>query len=265
MLRIGSGAAARSPDGTVMVRPVANSGRSADEHIPFGPPGSRFAAVTRRAFLTGSAVFSASAMVGLTSCGHNDQEVFARGATPNTASRGSTSTVVPRGSVAPGTSRTSTTSTTSPAATNPPTTTTGEVAVHFTYQPAGGRGRVNNPYVATWIENGGGELVATLGLWYLQGPKGRKWLNDLRRWSSVDGSPASTTTSATRAPGDYAVLWAPGDSAARGEYFVCIESAREHGPYSLIRQQFTLGDGPFTTTLPSQGELTNASIEFPAK
>lgn len=125
---------------------------------------------------------------------------------------------------------------------------------------------MNNPYVAVWIEDSSGALVQTLGLWYLQGTKGKKWLNELRRWYSVDGSGTDTTTSATRTPGDYAVVWEPAGSgsAPGGSYFVCIEAAREHGPYSLIRQQFTLSDAPFTTALPSQGELTNASIAHPA-
>jgi hypothetical protein len=141
------------------------------------------------------------------------------------------------------------------------------MGVRFTYKVATSGGRVNNPYVAVWIEDTSGALVDTLGLWYLQSQKGTRWLNELRRWYSVDGS-TDTTSSATRTPGDYALVWdlkdSEGQTVAPGSYFVCIEAAREHGPYSLIRQSFTLGATPFKTDLPAQGELTNASISYPA-
>jgi hypothetical protein len=237
---------------------------SPDDGTLFGPPGSRFAHVSRRAFLARSAAFGAAAAAGLASCGHNDADVFARdpSAAPTTGPA-PTPTSTAR---APGTSSTTVATTSSAPATtspSPSTAASGDVAVRFTYKPASSGGRVNNPYVAVWIEDSAGELVETLGLWYLQGAKGQRWLNELRRWYSVDGSTTDTTTSATRTPGDYALVWER-SGATSGEYFVCIEAAREHGPYSLIRQQFTLGDAPFTTALPSQGELTNASIAHPA-
>ena len=79
---------------------------------------------------------------------------------------------------------------------------------------------------------------------------------------------SDTISSATRTPGDYALVWkltnSDGAAVAPGPYFICIEAAREHGPYSLIRQPFTLGATPFTTDLPAQGELTHASIAYPA-
>jgi len=129
---------------------------------------------------------------------------------------------------------------------------------------------VNNPYVAVWIEDSGGNLVNTLGLWYLQNQKGTRYLNELQRWSSVDGSSNTldTVSSATRTPGDYALVWKLTDTAGKavgaGSYFVCIEAAREHGPYSLIRQLFTLSSASFKTDLSTQGELTNATIAYPA-
>jgi hypothetical protein len=240
-----------------------------------GPPGSRYAAVTRRAFLARSAGFGVAAAFGLAACGHNDADVFARGAANDTPGAGSsapkaTTTTTARASTTPTTRGSSSTPTTSA----PPTTSAGsasklgDLAVHFTYAASGGRGRVNNPYVAVWIEDTSGTLVDTLGLWYLQNQKGRRYLNELRRWSSVDGDPVDTISSATRTPGDYALLWklvdSDGKSVGAGDYVICIEAAREHGPYSLIQQTFTLGSAPFTSDLASQGELSRATITYPA-
>lgn len=42
---------------------------------------------------------------------------------------------------------------------------------------------------------------------------------------------------------------------------MCIEAAREHGPYSLVRGQVTLGDGDVTTELTPDGELSDATID----
>jgi hypothetical protein len=239
-----------------------------------GPPGSRYAAVSRRAFLARSAGLGVAAAIGLAGCGHNDADVFARGAANDTPGAGSTGvTTTTRAATTP-TSRSSSPTTT---ATGPTATTTtnaapasklGDLAVKFTYAASGGRGRVNNPYVAVWIEDTSGNLVDTLGLWYLQNQKGRRYLNELRRWSSVDGTPVDTISSATRTPGDYALLWklvdTAGKSVGAGDYVLCIEAAREHGPYSLIQETFTLGSSSFTSDLDPQGELSRASITYPA-
>ena len=141
------------------------------------------------------------------------------------------------------------------------------MVVRFTYAAADSE-RVRNPYIAVWIEDAEGELVDTIALWFLQSQKGTRWLNELQRWSSVDGSSTTidTVSSATRTPGDYALTWdltdADGRPVPAGDYHVCIESAREHGPYSLIREQVTLGDGDVTTELPPDGELRDATIDL---
>jgi hypothetical protein len=43
---------------------------------------------------------------------------------------------------------------------------------------------------------------------------------------------------------------------------VCIEAAREHGPYELIRESITLGTRPMQKSLADKGELTAASVAF---
>lgn len=85
----------------------------------------------------------------------------------------------------------------------------------------------------------------TLALWFLQSQKGLRWLGDLRRWTSTDGSDATISISgATRTPGEYALEWdmsnIDGTAVIEGTYYVCIEAAREKGPYSLIRERFDL-------------------------
>lgn len=127
---------------------------------------------------------------------------------------------------------------------------------------------MENPYVAVWVEDREGELVATVALWFLQSEKGLKWLSDLRRWSTVDGSDAaiSAISSATRPPGQYSVIWdgtdTDGSLVPQGEYYIAIESAREKGPYSLIREPITLGAEPFTQAIEPEGELTDAAVSL---
>ena len=110
-----------------------------------------------------------------------------------------------------------------------------ELVVDFTYTAEGtSGGGVKNPYVAVWVEDRAGELVATIALWFLQSEKGPKWLSDLRRWATVDGSDATidAISSATRRPGEYSVLWdgtdTDGNLVAQGDYYIAIESSREH-------------------------------------
>jgi len=136
--------------------------------------------------------------------------------------------------------------------------------IAFTYAASGGR--VRNPYVAVWVEDEAGELVDTVALWFKQSQKGLRWLSDLRRWYSVDGSSATvdTVSSATRTPGSYQVAWdvtdLDGNQVPAGQYYVCIEAAREHGPYSLIREAITLAEGMAATDLADDGELSAASV-----
>lgn len=229
---------------------------------------SRFEAVSRRAFLKRAAAFGAVALFpGLAACG-SDADQFAAGAgTTTTAAFGELTTAA--------TQLPSTTQplgiTTSATPTGAPTAPGTQMLITFSYVAAGdGLGRVRNPYVAVWVEDSDGELVDTISLWYLQTQKGARWLPDLRRWYAVDGgeSTVDTISSATRTPGDYSLAWdatgLDGSSIEQGEYFVCIESAREHGPYSLIREPVVLNGEEFALELQDDGELTNATVAIVA-
>ena len=222
---------------------------------------SRYREISRRAFLKRSAALGLTVAIPssiLAACG-SDAATFENGAATTTTVLGSTTTGA---QAAP--------DTTEAAPTSETTIPTGaELVVDFTYTAEGtSGGGVKNPYVAVWVEDQAGELVATIALWFLQSEKGPKWLSDLRRWATVDGSDATidAISSATRRPGEYSVLWdgtdTDGNLVAQGDYYIAIESSREHGPYSLIRQQISLGADSFTQALESEGELSDATVSL---
>lgn len=225
--------------------------------------------MSRRAFLARAASLGAGA-AALAACGRDDAAVFAQAGTSTTARPPGSSTTSSRPSSTSSAPPSSASSTTSTA---PATTATsgdavhGELVTRFTYAVRSGGGRVNNPYVAVWVEDAAGTLVDTIALWYLQNQKGNRWLPELRRWYPASASTRSqVVSSATRAPGSYSVTWdctdVQGQAVPAGAYVLCIEAAREHGPYSLIRQPVTLGAEPFTVDLPANGELRDASATF---
>jgi hypothetical protein len=164
--------------------------------------------------------------------------------------------------------------TTTAATTTAATTTrasTGEYAITFTYAVTDGGFRVRNPYLAVWIETPEGAAVRTLLLSFEQG-RGMKWLPDLRRWYRADqvrlllGGPdlVATISSPTRTPGVVRLSWDGRDDLqqplAPGPYVICIEAAREKGPYSLIKEPITVGRGALDLTLPDNGELSAARV-----
>lgn len=136
--------------------------------------------------------------------------------------------------------------------------------------------RVMRPYVAIWIEDKDAYSVRTLSLWFQQG-RGFRWLNNLRRWVKgerdrqlADGGDLTTTvSSATRQPGKYQVVWNGRDDknkpVKQGTYFVCVEAAREHGTYQLIRKEVTISNQPLKLDLGGNLEIKSASLEYRRK
>jgi hypothetical protein len=129
------------------------------------------------------------------------------------------------------------------------------------------------PYVAVWLENSSGQSVRSLGLWYQSGA-GNRWLPDLKRWfrgeesrkASDGGDLAATISSPTREPGKYKLVWdGKNDKKTlvdQGEYFICIETAREHGPYQLIRERLEFADTPFAKTLTDAEEIKGVRVDY---
>lgn len=141
-----------------------------------------------------------------------------------------------------------------------------EMVVDFTYAMTS-EGKQVNPYIAVWVEDANGNLVDTVAVWFEQGGKS-EWLTDLSAWYSdvnAAGEDYSSVSGATRAAGTYVVSWqgVDGSGIAAGDYFLNIESVREDGPTSLIRQAITVA-GAATVALTDDGELSAASIALTA-
>lgn len=172
-------------------------------------------------------------------------------------------------------STSTTTTATKPAAAAGAFPESHEVAISWTYTASGGR-RIHNPYVAVWVEDSAGTPVRIVHFEYQLG-KGRKWIDDMRRWARVDEalvalgkqSSADTTTSATRVPGSYSVVWdgkdANGQFVPLGTYAIYVEAAREKGPYQFVKTMVNLTGSAATTKGTPEGDLTAVSIAEKAK
>ncbi len=130
--------------------------------------------------------------------------------------------------------------------------------------------RTRRPYVAIWIEDKDKFPVKTISLW-VEKPK---WIPDLKAWyhddrlrNMAEGSDlTSSFTSATRAPGKYTMKWDGKDNAGKlvkaGKYSVCLEVAREHGTYQIIRQEMDFNGNPKQITLNGNTEVASASVDY---
>ena len=148
-----------------------------------------------------------------------------------------------------------------------------EMAVDFEINPPDGF-RYRPPYVAVWLEDQAGSPVRTLSLWVENSGRGSRWIPDLRRWYREGlavwqgGGPdlIKTVSSATRMPGRYSLVWNGRDDRGRpvpqGTYIVNLETAREHGPYTLAQKTVTIGSKPFTTQVVGNEEIKGATIEY---
>jgi hypothetical protein len=251
---------------------------------------SRFELVSRRALLKRSLIAGSIIAVPGLACSPSDKEVFAKSTT--TTSRGAAASTTTAAATASSTTtapaRTTTTTKAAGTTSTPPATTTtkpaaagstgtalaatAKLTIAFAFSPAAGGGRINNPFIVVWIEDSGGALVRTVSLWYKSSES--KYVNELLRWYSAErawiakgGTDTTRTISgATRVAGTYSMVWDGKDdngaTVAQGDYFVCIEAAREHGPYELIRDSISLGTKPVQKNLTANGELTTATASF---
>jgi thiamine biosynthesis lipoprotein ApbE len=143
-----------------------------------------------------------------------------------------------------------------------------ELTVNLELALLGGGAR--RPYVAVWIEDKDKFPVRTLALWYQK----ERWLPDLRAWYRDDRMRAmaegnditATVASATRPSGRYTLKWDAKDNAGKpvrpGQYTVCIEAAREHGTYQIIRQEMEFTSAPKKIDLPGNQEIASASLDY---
>lgn len=155
---------------------------------------------------------------------------------------------------------------------------THELLVNFEIAgPEGNMRRYRRPYVAVWVEDKDGLTARTLALWLMTRQPGPRWHADLKRWYRDDQARRRTDATnlidtisrPTRPPGKYTVTWDGKDDRGKplgpGTYTVCIEAAREHGTYQIIRKDITVADRPFAEDLKGNVEIKSASIEYRRK
>ena len=143
-----------------------------------------------------------------------------------------------------------------------------DLSIAFEIAQPGGMAR--RPFVAVWVEDKDRFPVRTLALWFDKD----RWLPDLRSWyrgdrvrAMAEGNDITTSVaSATRPPGKYTLKWDGKDNAGKpvksGKYTVCIEAAREHGTYQIMRQEVDLTSGPHQFQIPGNQEIASASIDY---
>jgi thiamine biosynthesis lipoprotein ApbE len=144
-----------------------------------------------------------------------------------------------------------------------------ELAVEFEIARVEGQ-RYRRPYVAVWIEDKDKFPLRTLVFWVEKS----RWWPDLKSWYRGDRMRAmaeateiaATVASATRAPGKYTVKWDGKDSHGKavkpGRYAVCIEAAREHGTYQLIRHEMEFNGTAQSVPLKGNVEIASANLEY---
>lgn len=128
--------------------------------------------------------------------------------------------------------------------------------------------RYHRPYVAVWVEGEDHVPVRTIAVWFGK----PRYLSELRFWyhnTQMRGNEDEilrTVSSATRSPGRYTLKWDGKDDKGRfvksGKYTICIEVAREHGTYQMIRQPMDFGGQPRQVTLPAGTELGGATLDY---
>lgn len=151
-----------------------------------------------------------------------------------------------------------------------------ELAVDFTInEPEGGR--YHRPFVAVWIEDADTAAVRTLSIWVQKTGKGPRWHKDLKRWFRDEkerrvingGDLIKSVSGATRPPGTYSLVWDGRDDDGKlveqGNYILCIEAAREHGTYQLIKSELNIGSSPFSKSLGGNVEIKGASVAYRRK
>jgi FAD:protein FMN transferase len=126
------------------------------------------------------------------------------------------------------------------------------------------------PYIAVWIEDKDRLPVRTLALWFQKS----RWLPDLKSWYRGDRLRAlaegteliASVSSATRPAGKYSLTWDGKDHQGKpvkaGVYTVCVEAAREHGTYQIVRQEMDFSAVPKHVDLTGNVEIASASLDY---
>jgi len=128
--------------------------------------------------------------------------------------------------------------------------------------------RSHRPYVAVWVEDQDHLPIRTISLWFGK----MRYLEELRSWYHGEQRRGNgndiirTVSSATRSPGRYTLKWDgkddKGEFVKAGKYSICVEAAREHGTYQIIRQEMDFNGKPQQVTLPGGIEIGAAALDY---
>ena len=130
--------------------------------------------------------------------------------------------------------------------------------------------RYHRPYVAVWVENQDHVPVRTIALWFGK----MRYLSELRSWyhgdqrrsNGNDTDIVRAISSATRPPGKYTLKWDGKDDEGKlvkpGKYTICIEAAREHGTYQILRQEMDFSGKAQQVTLTGGTEIGAATLDY---
>ncbi|MCG8651156.1 MAG: DUF2271 domain-containing protein [Pirellulales bacterium] len=133
--------------------------------------------------------------------------------------------------------------------------------------------RYRRPYVAVWLEDMDGFPVKTAVLWLQTEQPGPRWHRDLTRWYRNDrmrkivekSDLIGTISGATRGPGEYQARFDGTDNAGKplsdGKYVLCLEVAREHGTYQIIRETIELDGKPLAEKM-LQGNVEVGGVKY---
>ena len=124
----------------------------------------------------------------------------------------------------------------------------------------------HRPYVALWVEDGQGQHVRNLSVWYQQTANaeghGTKWLPDLRQWWRKSGRtldlPVDGVTGPTRPAGTHELGFDDSHPELSrlppGQYQLVVEAVREVGGRELLKIPFT-----WPTRTPQSGRAQGSS------
>jgi len=103
----------------------------------------------------------------------------------------------------------------------------------------------HRPYLAVWLETPERKAISTLAVWHEKDT----WLKDMRQWWRKIGRSGKenldAVSGATRKPGVYRIVWDgsdnDGNKVPQKELLLNIDSVREEGGRSYLRQAITIG------------------------
>ena len=143
-----------------------------------------------------------------------------------------------------------------------------QVSINLKFKaPAGGFAK--RPYVAVWVEDANKKLVRTITVWGADW----KYLQEMTGWwkaaNSYSDAFTRSVTRATRAPGNYVLVWDGLDDkkqpVPQGEYRIFMEMNREHGRHLTESAAVTCGAGEQSAEIRATPDSDTGKIAYGPK